>query len=851
MQKEIKIRIRRVCFILFLGLFICHPDPVYSQIYGLGFYSHEVSKDSRTGLNLSPDRSFYLDDEFELSFDFGLRPNSTMYFGYVFRIITENNMNIDLIFNYNDSLTYFTLVAGQKLILRLPTDFTKLCNEWTEYHIKFNLQNRQVSFFSKDTVLTSEGINLKIHEKIKILFGASDIINFKTTDVPAMNIRNIKLLQKGKVRHHWPLDEAEGNSAKDIVGRENAMIRNPSWTKLNHSNWENIFQTELDGFAQVAFDEENEDVILIGDNKVIRFDLTSNLTTEFIPENKNTNLLSGRQAFFDQVSHRLYSYDIDFNSIAVFNFDSLHWRQNKITRNVNWTIYSHHNKFYRNTDSSLYIFGGYGQHQYKNKVQNLNLRTKELFTIKPSGDTFYPRYLGALGELNDTIYILGGYGSSSGEQILNPHTYNDLIAFSLKDNRFSKKFELKSPLEDLAFSNSMVIDPVKKAYYVLVFPIFKYEGYLQLMKGSLTDSDYSFMGSKIPYLFSDIKSYADLFFCRQSRKLITTTILTENGKSVLKIYSLLFPPGQQVVQSTVRKVLNWNLLGFLIVILAVCGVALFFIFRIRHNNKLNEVKDKEITSQNNETETEGTSGTIKPYSILFFGDFKVFNKSGTDITRKFTPLLKELFLLIWLHSLKNDTGISTEKIIEILWFDYTESSAHNNKAVNISKLKTILNEIGNCELSNKTGYWKIDFNDKYLRSDYSEFLKIVKSKAKLSKEQILNLITIIQKGTFLNNLSYDWLDEFKADITNDAVDHLIHSATGIEIGKEPEFIIHLADAVIKFDSVNEEAMLMKCKALILLGRHTIASDTYNKFCKEYKILYGSDFEKSFAYISGL
>ena len=120
MQKEIKIRIRGFCFIMFFGLFICHPNQVYSQIYGLGFYSHEVSKDLRTGLNLSPDRPFSLDDEFELSFDFGLRPNSTMYFGYVFRIITEDNMNIDLIFNYSDTATYFTLVAGQNLILRLP-----------------------------------------------------------------------------------------------------------------------------------------------------------------------------------------------------------------------------------------------------------------------------------------------------------------------------------------------------------------------------------------------------------------------------------------------------------------------------------------------------------------------------------------------------------------------------------------------------------------------------------------------------------------------------------------------------------------------------------------------------------
>jgi len=44
---------------------------------------------------------------------------------------------------------------------------------------------------------------------------------------------------------------------------------------------------------------------------------------------------------------------------------------------------------------------------------------------------------------------------------------------------------------------------------------------------------------------------------------------------------------------------------------------------------------------------------------------------------------------------------------------------------------------------------------------------------------------------------------------------------------------------------------MKCRALIVLGRHSIANETFNKFAKEYKILYGTDFEKSFNEISGI
>ena len=76
-------------------------------------------------------------------------------------------------------------------------------------------------------------------------------------------------------------------------------------------------------------------------------------------------------------------------------------------------------------------------------------------------------------------------------------------------------------------------------------------------------------------------------------------------------------------------------------------------------------------------------------SILFFGGFQVINKHGDDITKKFTPLLKELFLLIFLYSIK-DKGISVPRLTELLWFSMDAKTAKNNRAVNIAKLKTSL-----------------------------------------------------------------------------------------------------------------------------------------------------------------
>jgi hypothetical protein len=45
--------------------------------------------------------------------------------------------------------------------------------------------------------------------------------------------------------------------------------------------------------------------------------------------------------------------------------------------------------------------------------------------------------------------------------------------------------------------------------------------------------------------------------------------------------------------------------------------------------------------------------------------------------------------------------------------------------------------------------------------------------------------------------------------------------------------------------LNEDALTFKCKSLILLKRHNLASNMYLKFVKDYKDIYSADFDKSF------
>jgi two-component SAPR family response regulator len=101
------------------------------------------------------------------------------------------------------------------------------------------------------------------------------------------------------------------------------------------------------------------------------------------------------------------------------------------------------------------------------------------------------------------------------------------------------------------------------------------------------------------------------------------------------------------------------------------------------------------------------------------------------------------------------------------------------------------------------------------------------------------------KGGFLINTNYDWLDDFKSDISDTIIDTLVTFAEKCKLETDVEFIIHLADCIFNFDKVNEEAMILKCKAEYFRGNHSLAKMTYEKFAREYQKIYDEEFKVPF------
>lgn len=240
-----------------------------------------------------------------------------------------------------------------------------------------------------------------------------------------------------------------------------------------------------------------------------------------------------------------------------------------------------------------------------------------------------------------------------------------------------------------------------------------------------------------------------------------------------------------------------------------------------------------------------------PNTIFLFGNFQ-FLQNGVEISNKFSPLLKELFLLIILHSSGKNKGITTTNLIDKLWADMSDKNARNNMAVNIGKLRAILGPDFHEILVNQSGSWKFetDENKPVLYCDYFKCLDILEIKREYSFADIELLISIIHKGGLLVNFNYEWLDVFKANVSNTIIDTLLVFATKNKENVSPDFLIKIADTIMLFDMVNENAMELKCKAFVSMGKHSMVNDTYSKFIREYKILYDVEYPRSLKSVIG-
>lgn len=864
----------RCLFSVFLLLLF--GSRLLAQSYGLGFNSHAVVQENRTSLDLSPNDSICFGNSMQMDFDLNFLSGQEIYFGYIVRLV-NSNQNIDLMCTQNT----FKVVIGQQLTnIVFTLDTTALFKKWSHFSLSVDAGKQSVSLKVNGQHMGTQPVAIK-NTCFHILWGANDHYRFNTRDLPPMQVKDILLLDEGKEKNYWPLSDTSGTTSTDNIGHRQAAIKNPVWVKPKHQHWQPWSSFVLNGNAVIAFDPVSDRLYVAGSDSLGVINPTQKNHIDWYPSG-HPGFQLGNQAVFSPLTNKMYGFSIDQHRVLSLDPATHNWTGSMHDSIL--TEYWHANKLVSPVDTSLYMIGGYGQLKYKNTIFRYSLIKGGWEKITPGGDNFTPRYLAALGlnQAADTAFIIGGYGSPTGDQMLNPGYYYDMFAFDIRHQRFSRMFTIDSANPHYVFANSLVINPDDGHYYGLTFENGSFDTQLKLVRGGLNGSPLEYLGDAIPFAFYDIQSFVDLYYSPRNQKLIAVTLFcspeTEKHKTTrVKIFTLDFPPER--IAATVPANVNtpgWNKYRWLI---AAALVSIFgaFVWQRKKTERINKkttgqgipaytsdgIPQPVTTSPPQPLAEMATTGTLHTpvyasqvpdaveedlasaaNQVLLFGQFQVNDSEEADITKSFTPLLKELFLLILVYTYRNGKGIPADLLSELLWHDKSQKDAKNNRAVNLAKLKTVLEKTDHSITTREGGYLQLQSGTSG-KIDYRDFIDLQRKKQATDNAYIKQLLSIAGRGSFLQQTEYNWLDDIKAEVSNQVIDDCLSYIHSVNLADEAELVIEICNTIFNFDRLNEDALVYKCKGLIHLKRHALANTTYLKFTKEYREIYGEEFPKSF------
>ena len=148
---------------------------------------------------------------------------------------------------------------------------------------------------------------------------------------------------------------------------------------------------------------------------------------------------------------------------------------------------------------------------------------------------------------------------------------------------------------------------------------------------------------------------------------------------------------------------------------------------------------------------------------------------------------------------------------------------------------------------NNKGFFQINLG----ANIYVDYFELIRNIASIEQGEwdnaklIKRTLQIMQRGTLLPEVSEEWLDSFKAETTSRVVNLLEELLNRSVSSLDINLLIQIAETMLMYDSLSEEALAVKCCLLSKIGKKGLAKNTYESFCKEYKRMLGTDYPTSF------
>jgi two-component SAPR family response regulator len=798
--------------------------------YGLHIKSHPLADLAKTSLVLENGKPFQLSKETTLSFDLFIRRENA--FGMICRMITDKKENIDLYIAIGDDGKHYPMLLINESIYMLPDEI--LYEQWVTASICLVSAENKIKVSYGTSELT---VPYPISEvdNVSISFGLCPFPNYTIYDIASVNVRNIRFFNQGKPVRYWKLEQHTGEISYDSLACAPAQTKNAKWIADDYSTWVCFYSKQLKQSSLFTFNSRQEKLYILPfdqKNLVLVYDVITNRET--IIEAKNSHQISSHCSglVYDESRNRLIAYNLEEESVFVFSFDNQSWSNNgKFFPSDGKYGVCYNSAVFSPEDSLLYSFGGYGYLKFYNDLITLNVYNDTITHSILSKIT--PRSHPSMCKIGNQLYVFGGRGSKTGRQEISPKNYIDLYSVNLTDGKTNCLWELNDTGKAFFPGENMFYDETEKWFYTVID-----ENDLSLIRFNEHTPGYETVSYSTYDHVYPLAFHRNLHFSPQAEKFYAVTCRTvPAGDWLIELHVLNYPPvpvrlNEEPPAVVQPKRYEWLWIG-LTLLLAVIGFLVFFrIYKRKRKRNLNTSSPLEVNSAATllQNRTSKIANDLSGSSIRLLGEFLVTDTRGNNITNQFSSTLKNIFVLLLLHSEPDGKGVTTNELIKLFWQDKDKEAAINNKNVYFSRLRSLLNEIGHSEIVN-VNTWKIRLG-KDVTCDYKEALKELSNIRKMP-ENINALLDLLEQGSLLPEIENDWIDGFKQYFSDRVIDVLTGLSQSGSLPLDDSQKFRMANILFLHDYLSEEALFLKCSVLFYSGKKGSAQNVYSNFCKEH------------------
>ncbi len=831
---------KRACKLVLL--FIILLSATESRGQGLQFGSNDSLMSKRTSYQVFKDDLPTFHDHLVIGFDLSLWDNQ--HLGYILNLNDDkgNSYSLSAIYNHGSFLNFNIDSRSNKLSIPLADTMLKR-RKWFKVIVDLDLKGDKVgiSINGKWYRATGLGFNGKI--TAKITFGKNE----HYSDVPNMAIKNLVVSNDNK-SYTFLLSEWTGNDVFTVEGDNLGHVDNPAWLINESYFWKQKFVHTFNEVAGINFNEKNEQFFIFKSDSLMFYDAGRDAVGTKSFKNKLAVPLHLGKSIVNLKENECYLYEVlrapqPAPSIASFNLDSLSWDfygKATITEQRH-----HHNIFYDKDFNNFYLFGGYGSFKYYNNFFKYDKVTDTWQPQSFTGDVINPRFFSAAStaDQNNDIYIFGGYGNQSGNQVVGGMHYYDLYRVNLDKHSIKKLWEIKPDEEAFVPANNLIISKDKQFFYVLCYPHERPKTSLRLYKFSIKGGSYQVVSGTIPVVSERIETDHNLFYnARQDVFYCTTQEFETPSRSTIKIFALTAPPVSQEAfvaahQPKSKSFTLYRILGGASALVLLCGIVVFFLRRKKDNDEPAAVNEERIAEQKIEPEIGN-----KANAVYLLGEFTVYDKNKRDITYLFSPKIKQLFILILLNS-REKNGVVSKKISTTLWPDKDVVKTKNIRGVTINHLRNILSDIDGLELAFLNDTYSF-ISTEHFYCDYFVVREALKQ-TNVGESSAFSYLDLVARGGLLQHIPEIWLDDFKQEYEEALMPVILPVIKKVYDAADYKKALEISRIVLNIDPFNDIGIKFKLKALRRTKGIEHARKIYEEFSAEYEKSLGEEYPVPF------